>query len=328
MRYPEQAKRKQMNGLMLVESHRRQRKNAEGCAYAPVESASGLKKTDSAVWSSSCFSSASGSSSSLLQRTPLKIKRSSPAFTLIELLVVIAIMSILAALLLPALSAAKAKGRRVACLNNLKEFALASQMYSADNEGKLAPNLPEGRSDPKGTNSWVTGDMKVPNDSTNETLIRQAMFFPYASQVSLYRCPADPSRTGNLPRLRSYSMNGWMGSRYMETSSPSQDAASYRTFIRDSELAAAGPATLWTLIDEHELSIDDGWFEMTMDDSQPFASRPANRHDFGFLLSFADGHADLFKLRDPGSRLLDTLTAQFSAGNTDWLRLKQLTTIR
>src|SRR5262245_18514279 len=61
-------------------------------------------------------------------------------FTLIELLVVIAIIGILAALLLPALSAAKGRGVRTACLNNLKQTNLGVHLYADDNSG----TLPEG----------------------------------------------------------------------------------------------------------------------------------------------------------------------------------------
>ena len=241
---------------------------------------------------------------------------------------VIAIIAILAALLLPALYAGKAKGQQTACENNLKQLVVCWIMYSADNDTKLVVNVPFQPAVPtiNSNNNWTAGNMMNVSEATNALLLRQGEIFPYVSQTAVYHCPADVSQTNGMLRVRSYSMNGWIGSRDMNNGLAQAAAEpSYQSFVKEAEMAAKGTSSLWVFMDEHESTIDDPWFLVTMDDSRPFASFPATRHRQGYNLSFADGHVEHYALRDPTTQ---SPTKQVSAQNSDWLRLKLVTTLR
>jgi prepilin-type N-terminal cleavage/methylation domain-containing protein/prepilin-type processing-associated H-X9-DG protein len=246
------------------------------------------------------------------------------AFTMVELLIVIAILAILAALLLPVLSAAKARAQETACLNNLKQLQACSIVYTDDNAAKFVDNIPLAEL-PGTSNNWTLGNMEVPTQSTNAGLLERGELFPYTTQTALYRCPVDPSQINGTPHVRSYSMNCWIGSRYMNKGvGQVEPETAYRTFIMENETAVVGTSCLWVIADEHEASISDPWWLVTMNNSQPFASFPATRHSHGYNLSFADGHVERYAL-------LDTNTVSpaiyVNPENSDWIRLKQVSTM-
>jgi prepilin-type N-terminal cleavage/methylation domain-containing protein/prepilin-type processing-associated H-X9-DG protein len=242
------------------------------------------------------------------------------AFTLIELLVVIAVIAILAAMLLPVISAAKAKGQEAACINNLKQLATASLVYSDDNGSKFLDNVPLTNSPPI-SNYWTLGRMTIPTQATNVALLEQGELFPYTSQPGVYHCPSDLSQANGTLRVRSYSMNGWIGSRFMVSV---MGESFYRTFVTENETTLMGASTLWLMADENELTIDDGFWLVTMNNTQPFASFPATRHSRGYNLSFMDGHVERWNLYSTNTT---SPSGQVSINNSDWIRLKAVTTI-
>src|SRR5579872_1053054 len=78
---------------------------------------------------------------SVLRPIRTSAPKSGAAFTLVELLVVIAIIAILASLILPALSRAKARAQGNFCLNNTHQLTLAWMIYADEHNGRLAYNL-------------------------------------------------------------------------------------------------------------------------------------------------------------------------------------------
>jgi prepilin-type N-terminal cleavage/methylation domain-containing protein len=114
-------------------------------------------------------------------------------FTLIELLVVIAIVAILAALLLPVLGKAKAKGQSVFCLNNQKQLQLTWYLYVDDNRDRLPPNHGYGMNPGKFPDvpNWVAGVLDyspVNPDNTNVALLLDARYGklgPYTKSAAI-----------------------------------------------------------------------------------------------------------------------------------------------
>ena len=211
-------------------------------------------------------------------------------FTLIELLVVIAIIAILASMLLPALSKAKAKGQSIACLNHLKQLQLAWQLYADDHNDLLSPNLSTvtGFQDLSLPGSWVTGNARFDLSPTN---IQNGVLFPHLGSVPVYHCPADRSKVegqSGLPRYRSYMLSGRLGG-------PRLGIPEYDSGVKDRATAVSNPTHAFAFLDSSEHTINSGAFgilPLGFAGGDLWDDVPADRHSRGANLSFVDGHAE------------------------------------
>ena len=122
-----------------------------------------------------------------------------PGFTLIELLVVIAIIAILAALLLPALAKAKEKAQKIQCLNTLKQFGIAAQLYATDyNDYVPSDYITQGTMWANLLAPYVGGKQFTPapgDPSLSDSLTA------YFGSYKFFQCPAVRSPTNNMKPL-------------------------------------------------------------------------------------------------------------------------------
>ena len=129
-------------------------------------------------------------------RRQIRLRCGVRAFTLIELLVVIAIIAILAAMLLPALSRAKAQAVQTQCLSNLKQLNLAMVQYCGDNhdttpDSETVANLPGDQVVSQGIWWWYKE-----LDKSYAGINR-----PSSSNDLVFQCPIEPGRTELVPGM-------------------------------------------------------------------------------------------------------------------------------
>jgi len=248
-------------------------------------------------------------------------------FTLIELLVVIAIITILVAVLVPAMNRAREMGQRAVCLSNLKQLTLAWNLYAEVNDGHLVSGEAFGRA-AKGSwrvsDGWVGRAFQTP-ESRSEIIENpdKGALWPDIRDVDVYRCPR-----GKVDHAVTYatviSANGmmWVEGTYKPTPKknwwlkrPGMRVG--KTVLRLSKLSdiiSPGAAQRAVFTDQGQMPVsDDFHVHYLYPQWESAACPPPIHHAKGITLSMADGHAEYWKWK--GRETLSLPREQVSYGH-------------
>lgn len=260
-------------------------------------------------------------------------------FTIIELLVVTGTIALLLMVVTPAFSRMKPNGYAARCLNNVRQLALAWQMYADDNAGRMVINLHGsanlgGAGDVVYGKNWASGwmDWSTMPDNTNTAFLANPRYARLASYLSgatnVFKCPADkyvslPQQAmGWAQRARSYSASIYLGAGNAEQG-PTDPI--YRHVFKMSDMLYPSPAQTWVNVEEHADSINDAAF-FSPHQTQ-WIDNPATYHNGAASFSFADGHSEMHKWAGSLTRLglvsfnFSTISAASGDRDIHWVSL-------
>jgi hypothetical protein len=261
-------------------------------------------------------------------------------FTRIDLAAALAVSSLLALLVWPVLASNQIASTGISCQGNLGQLTRAWQLYAADNNEELVGNFSfqaMQQTISAGTFlNWTHNYMDATTNpsNTNRTLMAASRLFPYLQNTSSpFKCPADrflstvQRNAGWTGRLRSYSMNGFLGPTAAATNDVSYRGENwmvpgYRQFIKTSSIP--DPGRTFVLIDEHADSINDGYF-VNDPTRTSWVDVPGPFHNGASGISFTDGRAEIHVWLSP---VVDVFRPPTAAQRTDQQWLAERTTVR
>lgn len=192
------------------------------------------------------------------------------AFTLVELLTAIAIVTLLAALLFPAVARARENGRRASCAANLKQLGLAFTQYCQDTDEKL-PLSTDGVAGQGRTGGWTYFE-----NFSSPTVFKPELgsLFPYTKNAQIYICPSDAEGRSHG---QSYASNSCIFEPTVGGSSEGKNLSHFESVSSWMLLGEEGSG------DPYTASTDDGYILHGI-------NLFSKRHFDGSMILYLDGH--------------------------------------